>query len=102
MSESTGCVRESETKFEVEYLQEKLNFLRTFWYHWKALSKHNHNTNTISQLCYDMMYLCVNIWSYPIVYRAEFFVLIYLATLNLTKMPDLEEKFNFYVKINVL
>ena len=79
-------MRESETKFEVEYLQEKLNFVSTFWYHWKALSKHNHNTNPISQLCYDMMYLCVNIWSYPIVYRAEFFVLIYLATLNLTKM----------------
>ena len=34
-------------------------------------------------------------------YRAEFFDLIHLTNLNLTKMPVLVVEFNFYVKLNV-
>ena len=48
---TTGCARESETKFEEVYLHEKCNFLNTFWYHWIALSMYFQNHTSISQLC---------------------------------------------------
>ena len=98
----TGCVCESETNFEAIYLHEKCNFLSTLWYHWKALSMYFQNHTSISQLSWHMIYLCGNNWRYPIVYRAGFFVLFHLVTLNLTKMSTLEVKFNFNVKTNVL
>ena len=60
------------------------------------------NHTSISQLYWDMMYLCGNNLRYPIVYRAGFFVLFYLATLNLINMSALVVKFNFCVKTNVL